>query len=52
MSKYQQKLIDYIQANPDFIRPEHRRNEMLGFRASLLADLCILRPKARNGLGH
>ena len=41
MSKYQQKIIDYIQANPDFIRPEHRKNEMLGFLRQPLEDLCI-----------
>ena len=31
MSKYQQKLIDYINDNPDFIQPKHRKNEILGF---------------------
>ena len=41
MSKYQQKLIDYIQAHPDFIRPDHRKNEMLGFLRQPLGDLCI-----------
>ncbi len=51
MSKYQQKLIDYIQAHPDFIRPEHRRNEMLGFLRQPLGDLCISRPKSRMDWG-
>ncbi len=51
MSKYQQKLIDYIQAHPDFIRPEHRKNEMLGFLRQPLGDLCISRPKARMDWG-
>jgi methionyl-tRNA synthetase len=51
MSKYQQKLIDYIQSHPDFIRPEHRKNEMLGFLRQPLGDLCISRPKARMDWG-
>ena len=51
MSKYQQKLIDYINANPDFLRPEHRKNEMLGFLRQPLGDLCISRPKSRMDWG-
>ncbi len=47
MSKYQQWLIDHIQANPDFIRPERYRNEVLGFLRDPLEDLCISRPKSR-----
>ena len=51
MSKYQQKLIDYINAHPEFIQPEHRKNEVLGFLRQPLGDLCISRPKARMGWG-
>jgi len=51
MSKYQEKLIDYINAHPDFIRPEHRKNEMLGFLRQPLGDLCISRPKSRMDWG-
>lgn len=51
MSKYQQRLIDYIEQHPDFIRPEHRKNEMLGFLRQPLADLCISRPKVRLSWG-
>ena len=51
MGKYQQKLIAYINAHPDFIQPEHRRNEMLGFLKQPLGDLCISRPKARMDWG-
>ncbi|OQA56674.1 MAG: Methionine--tRNA ligase [Candidatus Omnitrophica bacterium ADurb.Bin277] len=47
LSGYQQWLIDYIQANPDFIRPDYRKNEILGFLREPLEDLCITRPKAR-----
>ena len=31
LSKYAQPLIDYIEANPGFIKPETRRNEVLSF---------------------
>lgn len=51
MSKYQQKLIDHIKANPGFIQPESRRNEILGFLDKPLHDLCISRPKARLSWG-
>jgi methionyl-tRNA synthetase len=51
MSKYQDRLIDYIKKNPLFIRPEVRRNEILGFLAQPLEDLCISRPKSRLAWG-
>jgi methionyl-tRNA synthetase len=47
MSKYQQWLIDHIKANPDFIRPERYKNEVLAFLREPLDDLCISRPKSR-----
>ena len=47
MGKYQQRLIDHINSNPDFIQPDFRRNEVLGFLRNELTDLCISRPKAR-----
>jgi methionyl-tRNA synthetase len=47
MSKYQSKLIDHIQNNPDFILPKKRANEVLGFLKQPLNDLCISRPKSR-----
>lgn len=47
MSHYQQWLIDHIKANPDFIRPERYRNEVLAFLREPLEDLCISRPKTR-----
>jgi methionyl-tRNA synthetase len=47
MSKYQGWLIEHIQANPGFIRPERYRNEVLGFLRDPLEDLCISRPKSR-----
>ncbi len=52
MSKYQDRLIKHIEDDPDFIRPESRRNEVLGFlRNQKLGDLCISRPKARLAWG-
>lgn len=47
MSRYQQWLIEHIQQNPDFIRPERYRNEVLAFLSEPLEDLCISRPKSR-----
>ncbi len=51
MGAYQQQLIDYINANPDFIRPANRRQETLGFLKQPLDDLCISRSKARLNWG-
>jgi methionyl-tRNA synthetase len=52
MSRHQQWLIDFIEATPDFVQPEIRRNEVLGFLKSVaLDDLCISRPKARLSWG-
>jgi len=47
MSKYQNWLIEHIKSNPDFIRPERYRNEVLAFLKDPLEDLCISRPKSR-----
>jgi methionyl-tRNA synthetase len=47
MSKYQDWLINYIKENPDFIRPERYKNEVLAFLRDPLEDLCISRPKTR-----
>ncbi|HRS88821.1 MAG TPA: methionine--tRNA ligase [Smithellaceae bacterium] len=47
MSKYQDWLIKHIKDNPEFIRPERYRNEVLSFLKEPLEDLCISRPKTR-----
>jgi methionyl-tRNA synthetase len=47
MSKYQRWLIDHIEQNPDFVRPERYRNEVLGFLRDPLTDLSISRPRRR-----
>jgi len=52
MSKYQNRLISHIEDNPQYIRPDSRRNEVLGFlKSQTLGDLCISRPKARLSWG-
>jgi len=51
MSKYQEKLINHIKTHPDFIQPESRKNEILGFLDKPLSDLCISRPKERLSWG-
>ena len=48
MSKYQDALRQHILDNPDFIRPERYRNEVLAMlEGGVLEDLCISRPKSR-----
>lgn len=48
MSKYLPWLAQYITDNPDFIRPERYRAEVLAMLESgALEDLCISRPKSR-----
>jgi methionyl-tRNA synthetase len=52
LKDHQQWLIDYIEANPEFIAPPYRRNEVLGFlKNNVLEDLCISRPAARLNWG-
>ena len=43
LSKYQQPLLDLYAANPDFIRPESRRNEVMRFVEGGLSDLSVSR---------
>lgn len=44
LSKYQDKLIKYIEEHPDFIQPVSRQNEMLNnFLRPGLEDLCVSR---------
>ncbi|MFZ2445363.1 MAG: methionine--tRNA ligase [Syntrophobacteraceae bacterium] len=51
MSKYQDWLIGYLDKNPDCIRPERYRNEVLSFLKEPLEDLCISRPVDRLSWG-
>ena len=43
LSKYQQPLLDHYAENPEFIRPESRRNEVRRFVEGGLKDLSISR---------
>ncbi len=51
LSKYQSWLLGYINSHPDFIKPDFRKNEILGFLAQPLNDLCISRPQKRLSWG-
>ena len=42
MSNYQDALVQHIEDNPDWIIPEIRRNEVLGFLRQPLADLSLI----------
>ena len=43
MSKYGEAILEHINKNPDFIRPESRRNEIVSFIKEGLRDLSISR---------
>ncbi|TYP57375.1 methionine--tRNA ligase [Thermosediminibacter litoriperuensis] len=47
MEKYREWLRSHIQANPDFIRPEGYRNEVLSMLSEPIGDLSISRPRRR-----
>lgn len=48
MSKYQDALKKHItEIQPDFIRPERYKNELLAMLREPVEDLCISRPKSR-----
>ncbi|MFA7331585.1 MAG: methionine--tRNA ligase [Candidatus Delongbacteria bacterium] len=51
MSAFQEWLIAHIEGHPDFILPQSRRNEVLGFLRQPLRDLCISRNKERMSWG-
>jgi methionyl-tRNA synthetase len=51
MGKYQAALEAHIEANPDFIRPASRRNEMINnFLKPGLTDLCVSRTSFKWGV--
>ena len=43
MSKYADRLLKYIEDNPDFIQPETKKNEVVAFIKQGLNDLCVSR---------
>ena len=51
MSKYQDKLMQYIDEHPDFIVPESRKKEMINnFLKPGLQDLCVSRTSFKWGI--
>ncbi len=50
MSAYQEKLLAHIKNNPDFIFPESRKNEVLGFIQQGLKDISISRTTIQWGI--
>ena len=51
MSKYADRLIDYINTHPDFIQPVSRKNEMMNnFLLPGLQDLCVSRTSFKWGI--
>jgi len=50
LSKYQDKLLELIEGNPDFLQPESRRNEVLNIIRSGLDDRSISRSSVKWGV--
>ena len=51
LSKYADRLIEYIETHPDFIQPVSRKNEMLqNFLLPGLEDLCVSRTSFKWGI--
>ena len=51
MSKYSDKLMEYIESHPEFIEPESRKKEMVNnFLKSGLQDLCVSRTSFKWGI--
>ena len=51
LGKYQDRLLKYYEENPDFIKPDSRRNEMINnFLKPGLSDLCVSRSSFKWGV--
>jgi methionyl-tRNA synthetase len=50
LSRYQQRLLDWIESNPEAISPEGKRNEVLGFIRQGLDDVSITRTSLNWGV--
>ncbi len=50
LSAFEKQLLDHYEANPDFIRPDARRNEVISFVRSGLNDLSISRVSVKWGI--
>jgi len=51
LSAYQERLEAYFAEHPDFVQPDYRRNEMLGFIRGGLEDFSISRERTPGGWG-
>jgi methionyl-tRNA synthetase len=51
LSAYQERLERHFADHPDFVQPDYRRNEMLGFIRGGLQDFSISREKTPGGWG-
>lgn len=50
LKKYEKQLLEYIKANPDFIQPQTRRNEVIAFIEQGLEDLSVSRTTFKWGV--
>lgn len=51
LGKYTNKLVEHIEAHPEFIQPESRKNEMINnFIKAGLQDLCVSRTSFKWGI--
>ena len=50
LSNWEKKLLDYYDKNPEFIRPESRRNEVISFVKGGLKDLSVSRKSITWGI--
>jgi methionyl-tRNA synthetase len=51
LSAYQDRIERYFEEHPDFVQPDYRRNEMLGFIRGGLEDFSISRERTPGGWG-
>ncbi len=50
LSKYEKKLVEHFEKNPDFIQPSYRKNEVLGWVKEGLKDFPISRQSVSWGI--
>ncbi len=50
LTKYADRLLEYIETHPDFIKPVTRKNEVVSFIKSGLEDLCVSRTSFKWGI--
>jgi len=50
LSAFQRRLLDLYEADPEFVKPDHRRNEIIAFVQQGLNDLSITRTNIQWGI--